>query len=184
MAINIVQSLILFAAAAAFGFDLFRNSGFDVMLVVFVTFTLSMVPLSILVSVFVQRSRTANTVAFVFFIGVCLQSSRQFRVLAFPLMLSYLRPIVSFLRPLRRLIPCLSVVGFLVQAFMSSFGITLLYDPNTTPIPRQIFVFYPPFNFAKCLSDMTQLAYPVFNTNTGGFDPGCVGHAVASGWLS
>lgn len=64
------------------------------------------------------------------------------------------------------------IVGFLLQSFLSSFGVTLLYDPSTTPIPKDVFVFYPPFNFAKALSDLAQKAYPTFDSNLGKYVPG------------
>eukprot|EP00698_Gefionella_okellyi_P014083 TRINITY_DN3887_c0_g1_i1.p1 TRINITY_DN3887_c0_g1~~TRINITY_DN3887_c0_g1_i1.p1 ORF type:complete len:832 (-),score=163.75 TRINITY_DN3887_c0_g1_i1:339-2834(-) len=64
------------------------------------------------------------------------------------------------------------IIGFLLQAFLASFGIQLLFDPNNTQIPKQVFQFYAPFNFAKGCYDASVKAFPVFDESQGSFVAG------------
>jgi len=55
----------------------------------------------------------------------------------------------------------LFVIGFFMQLIFVSFSIYIWFDPSNSIIPRIIFSFFPPFNYAKCLADITTVTWPL-----------------------
>jgi hypothetical protein len=134
------------------------QANLGVLLVVFYSFALAMVPLAMFIQTFTSEVSTANTAAFAFFIGACISVSAFSLSVRLYLYLSHSLTHRGS-----------SAVGFLLQGFLSFVGVSLLYDPSSSPIFSQIFQFYAPFNFGKALYDVSVRAFPVFDSESGAF---------------
>jgi hypothetical protein len=53
------------------------------------------------------------------------------------------------------------VLGFFMQLIFVSFSIYVWFDPANSIVPRLIFSLFPPFNYAKCLADITTVTWPL-----------------------
>eukprot|EP00761_Pharyngomonas_kirbyi_P004790 gb/GECH01004795.1/.p1 GENE.gb/GECH01004795.1/~~gb/GECH01004795.1/.p1 ORF type:complete len:886 (+),score=205.13 gb/GECH01004795.1/:1-2658(+) len=61
------------------------------------------------------------------------------------------------------------VFGLFLQILFTSLAVYFWYLPSTNEVFRILFIFYPPFNFAKAFGDVSTLSAGKFSQQKGGF---------------